>query len=1215
MDVFMSNIIPGTTVHQLKSELSGILHLPPFREPDAPLINFHIHLFPRKPRATWQSAILTLPTDALGQRFIQIYGGADPQRQLLLNGIRICFETGRRQPQADVLERIRRQQFEDPRLAQERERIAAESQALEVQLSTIQFGWECRDRVYSVEWEKSCSASLGFNPDRREFLVKVPGAGMQDTRFIAIRASQIAYATAGVHERSATPAIFFSLSNPPAFESEPVVSSLATATINHCERPLRRRWSAHDTSHEPIAPYTSLAIRLECADPEGLSVFRKMAQAAHVHPPNYACHVERRGLFSDLLRDQYCLWAQKQPWTVAFQVEALLRSWLLDFKEVLQLRRPIESVLRQHGREYTTALLRDYTAKAKALYWYGEDSLPSEDGVPVQLVSQDPMELFSYVRTNFVHKPMNTAFINSDALAPFHCLRVTVTPTTILLEGPFPEQSNRVMRTYYRDQDSFLRVAFQEENRLQLRFDREVDGRDFVNRRVKKILLEGINIAGAQFDFLAYSQSALKEHAVWFVKPFQHIDSDGYRYAIDAPTIIESVGTFRNLTFDPMLIRCPARYAARISQAFTATDASISIDVGQIMHSPDIKDAAGKWAFTDGVGTISPQLAKDIWRALLEKKGRGRRDRTYPRAYQIRFQGSKGMVSVDHTLPDRSILLRPSMIKFENPTSLVIEIARAFDRPGVYYLNRPLIMLLEGLGVDYEVFQRLQDDAVRDVKESVTSLDLSATLLEKHGLGASFRLSSAVRGLHKLGRSQLEGDDFWDEMMEFAANHVMRELKHHARIPVPDSWTLVGVADVHGYLEEGEVFACIDSPKSEDGPIYLEGRALVSRSPTIHPGDVQVVTAIGPPPADSPFAHEPLPNTIVFSTKGKRPLPSCLGGGDLDGDVYNVTTRDDFTRVRTYPPASYDPAPKRLVDHDSTMDDVADFVAEFITSDTVGIIAITWLIIADQSPEGILDPDCVKLAALHSDAVDYPKSGQPVPIDKIPRLKFRLKPDWNAPEIMNEEGAQSFYESVRAIGKLYRSIDLPAIRGAKRVARKQRRHMQNGAATAEDIWARFNTDEPDEDAVVVQTVRHRVEEFINPKQYDKATVTGMYHLYSTYVSRLRAICASHTLSNLRTAMLTEAEAVVGTIVAKCSQPRKRKDLIAQLKEQTAILAGDMRREITGDDDMPVETALSRAWIAFRLANIEGELFGARSFAWLALGAVFDTIREIEKADG
>ncbi|KAI0669992.1 RdRP-domain-containing protein [Trametes maxima] len=1222
MEVFITHITPGTSLHKLKYELANVLHSPPVREPSSltPPPNFEVFLFPRKRRSIWQNAALTLPSLDLGNIFLQWYGEPTPRRFLSLGSSRVHFQRSQKNARPEVLERIRRQPYEDPRIAEAQERDARRLGAFNVRISTIQFGWECRDHVFSIEWEKSCSASLQYVPDRREFRVKAQGSGIEDSRIIAIRASQMAWVSAGVHQPSGVPTIFFSLSNPPAFET---TSSLADVTAMLQETfdvpkppPLRRKWSAFDESHQPIAAYTSLAIRLECQSIRDLDVFRDISREVHIHPDNFAYHVERRGLFAQNLRDEYSMWARRQPWIVAFQVEALLRAWLLDFVEVLRLLRPVEQLIRTKGREYTAALLRDFMVRAKGLFWYGEDNFrgpaAATDNLPA--TPRDPVDLFTLVCAGFVHKPMNTAFDTSDATAPFHCLRVTVTPTTMLLEGPFPERSNRVMRTYYRSQDCFLRVSFQDEDRLQLRFDREVDGRDFLGRRVKSCLLNGITIAGVHFDFLAYSQSALKEHAVWFVKPFKHVDDMGYIHIVDAASIIASLGTFKGLPFDPNLTKCPARYAARISQAFTATDASITVDVGHVIYGNDMKDSTGKRAFTDGVGTISPQLAQEIWRALQEKKRRGRRDRSYPRAYQIRFQGSKGMLSVDYTLTGRSILLRPSMIKFESPDSLTIEVAKAFHKPGAYYLNRPLIMLLEGLGVPHKVFQDLQDDAVRSVKESVESLERSARLLEVHGLGASFRLTSAMLGLHRLGLDPLHDDFFWQQMMDFAINHVLRELKHRARIPVPNGWTLVGVADVHGYLEEGEIFACIDAP-DRTGLIYLEGRTLVSRSPTIHPGDAQIVHAIGRPPAGSPFERESLRNTIVFPVKGTRPLPSYLGGGDLDGDEYNVTTMPELLPRKTYHPAEYDPAKRKYVDHDSTMADVAEFVAEYISSDTLGIIATTWLIRADQNLElGILDPECLKLAALHSDAVDYPKSGQPVPIDQIPRYMFREKPDWSAPETFIGK-SNDYYKSSRAIGELYRSIDLPALRSVDRVARREE-HMEmrddrEGALTY--IIGQFRAGQPSRRGnEVFEAVLGRVARFICPNSFDDATVTSVWELYCTYASRLRAICADHTLS--RSAILTEEEAVVGTIVAKCSQPRKRRDMMGQLREQTAMLVGDVRTELDGEDDMPLQESLRRAWIAFRIATIEEKYFGARSFGWAALGAVFDAIKEIEEEE-
>lgn len=125
-------------------------------------------------------------------------------------------------------------------------------------------------------------------------------------------------------------------------------------------------------------------------------------------------------------------------------------------------------------------------------------------------------------------------------------------------------------------------------------------------------------------------------------------------------------------------------------------------------------------------------------------------------------------------------------------------------------------------------------------------------------------------------------------------------------------------------------------------------------------------------------------------------MPSCLGGGDLDGDEYNLIPLNKvpgFTLKRTHAPGTYDPAKRKYLDRPSTMDDVADFIMEYINSDVLGIIAINWLIIADQSPRGIFDQDCTTLSQLHSDAVDYPKSGQPVALKKIPKVSLHAGSD------------------------------------------------------------------------------------------------------------------------------------------------------------------------------------------------------------------------------
>lgn len=433
------------------------------------------------------------------------------------------------------------------------------------------------------------------------------------------------------------------------------------------------------------------------------------------------------------------------------------------------------------------------------------------------------------------------------------------------LEGPLPERSNRVMRTYADNIDSFLRVSFVEENDLRYQHDREINGPEFVKDWVSPILRGGITVAGRPFKFLAYSMSALKSHTVWFVSDFT--DTNGVE--INAATIIERLGQFHDLVYDEQLIYCPARYGARISQAFTATDSSVTVPAEEIVVARDVKK--GQYCFTDGVGTISKSLAREIWKALRKRGSRSaRRAVTYPRAFQIRLVGAKGMLSVDHKLLGDIVVLRDSMIKFDAPHSTDVEIAQAFVRPSKYFLNRPLIMLLEGLGISYDIFQRLQDAAIQDVNKATRSLEKAANTIDQFGLATSYRLSSTLLHLAKLGLTPSDLGDFYDHMLEFSVHHILRDLKHYSRIPVPDGYTLVGVADIHEYLQEGEVFACASIPETNKIH-YLEGPVLISRSPVIHPGDVQVVRAIGPPPLGSPFETESLVNTVVFSVNGESP--------------------------------------------------------------------------------------------------------------------------------------------------------------------------------------------------------------------------------------------------------------------------------------------------------------------------------------------------------
>jgi RNA-dependent RNA polymerase len=136
----------------------------------------------------------------------------------------------------------------------------------------------------------------------------------------------------------------------------------------------------------------------------------------------------------------------------------------------------------------------------------------------------------------------------------------------------------------------------------------ETDGTSLLRDRVGGTLKNGFQLAGRRFEFLAYSSSALREHAVWFLSPFQH---PKYGW-VDAASIRRRLGTFTSVS------KSPSKLAARMAQAFTATDPSVEITVGQWEIVEDLGE--GSYLHTDGVGTISKQLGDMIWDALCESK-------------------------------------------------------------------------------------------------------------------------------------------------------------------------------------------------------------------------------------------------------------------------------------------------------------------------------------------------------------------------------------------------------------------------------------------------------------------------------------------------------------------------------------------------------------------------------------------------------------------
>ena len=243
--------------------------------------------------------------------------------------------------------------------------------------------------------------------------------------------------------------------------------------------------------------------------------------------------------------------------------------------------------------------------------------------VPVERICNTLYRLISFVETDrfcpledylesLLHGEMKhlTAF---EFELPKHYVyvpRLIITPTQDFLVPPELVAENRVIREYGHEQA--MRIAFREEDFSKLA-STYPEGLQYVLReRVVDLLSNNIAIGGREFEFLACSNSQLRDHGAWLYA------NDGEHGAAE---IRGSLGKLDE-------IRCVATYVSRMGQCFSSTKeaVTVSIEAGvKVQHIPDVEVnynnvffkccnnwRSGTYTFSDGVGKISMALARKV---------------------------------------------------------------------------------------------------------------------------------------------------------------------------------------------------------------------------------------------------------------------------------------------------------------------------------------------------------------------------------------------------------------------------------------------------------------------------------------------------------------------------------------------------------------------------------------------------------------------------
>ncbi|KIX94715.1 uncharacterized protein Z520_09405 [Fonsecaea multimorphosa CBS 102226] len=849
-----------------------------------------------------------------------------------------------------------------------------------------------------------------------------------------------------------------------------------------------------------------------------------------------------------------------------FQIHGLWANGVLSPVEVQSLLPAMSDLLARSGESTLIAVLRRLNLQLS----HNDATTDREQGAMQNAINSLEQDANILLECDSSHT-------SQDVVSIHH---VTVTPTGIYLTGPELTALNRVLRQYRAHADCFLRVLFSEEDETRIEFDRDTSNERVLQGRFLSILRNGLDIANEHFDFLGFSHSSLRSQTCWFMRPFVHDGS-----LLFARDLISKLGDFS-------AIRCPAKCAARIGQAFSETSSPVWVDPSIVKVYPDVK--IGRYLFTDGCGTVS----RSTWKRL-----RGSvRAKDQPTSYQIRYKGAKGMLTLDTRLEGDQIRLRESMVKFERSPSDEIEMCGSNIRPLPFKLNRPLIKILEDLGVPDSTFERLQEQAIQRLRLSATSRSVALNFINEHLSDGSSGLPTLLKHLQHIGVDATE-DSFLREVLGALLQVQLREIKYRSRILVPEALTLYGISDETGWLKEDEVFVTFVDKKTGTHSC-LDGRVAVTRSPALHPGDVQLVQAVAPPKS-SPLWD--LRNCIAFSQHGARDIPSMLSGGDLDGDLYNVIYDDELLPKKTVTPAAYLPAVPMDIGRPVTADDMAGFFVDFMQNDQLGRIANLHQVFADL--DGTSSANCLLLAELHSTAVDFSKSGVPVDHKRIPRAPG-YRPDFMAPsastivekgikrpeEAALPDGRQRYryYESDRILGRLYRAVNEDTF-----------------FDDLEDDTSSLFSKEPTNDVLrdicdwVVSHLGHpRVQAFL----------TQAREVRDYYESSLLEIMSLYAVR--RTERLTEKEVFIGTILGRSGagskHQREQSDYMkSQFNYELREIKSRMEYLTTEDGD---EGFLCLAAACLHVAVCEPSNFNVQlsSFGWFAAGlCVPDIVKQEE----
>ncbi|KAJ6993861.1 RNA-dependent RNA polymerase 5 [Populus alba x Populus x berolinensis] len=610
-------------------------------------------------------------------------------------------------------------------------------------------------------------------------------------------------------------------------------------------------------------------------------------------------------------------------------------------------------------------------------------------------------------------------------------------------KGPYLSKLRNVLQRTLGD-DNILMVKFEEVKDERYYFAKYSSLDDYF-AKYNKVLREGIHVGLRCYRFFVFKDGGKEEKKkdpttspvkCFFVRMESVASIDNQDHILCGKTVRQARSVFMHVNNLPSLSNYMARFSLILSKTMNLEVDLSFVDIKTIADEP-CRDKDGNVVYgtdgkplihTDGTGFISYDLAlkcpkNQVKGTCLQASN------IEPLLIQFRLfnngRAVKGTFLVNKKLTHHTLHVRRSMIKVETDPKLSntfsknsLEIVGTSFRPKKTFLSKNLIALLSYGGVPEEFFMGILNNALEDAHGILSNKNAALRVALNYG-DMDDNIVATMIGC---------GIPLEEPFLQHRLSILMKEEKKSLRggkIPVPESYYLMGTADPTGLLESNEVCIILDCGQ-------VSGEVLVYRNPGLHFGDIHILKATYVRELEDFVGNAKY--GIFFPCKGPRSLADEMSGGDFDGDMFFVSRNpqllENFKQTEPWRPSTSTPnvpnrKPSEFSDEELEVELFKLFLrTRFQPSFTVGVAADSWLAMMDRlltlGNDCTEEIACVKaninrLIDIYYDALDAPKKGGRK-IEVPEALKAELFPHFM------EKNKNITYRSTSILGRIYDKV-------------------------------------------------------------------------------------------------------------------------------------------------------------------------------------------------